>query len=137
MKRLIIDFTIGSEKLTLLNLLDRIDEERKYSYYMLYGYRQYVISLDKYLENCTELKQEHNFFKIKNSVFDQIPLIIDMFKEFQICTLIVSKENLDYKKYNFSNLRLMDINSRLKIFKGYEITEIAEDFLIMNQSQSE
>ena len=127
-----IDFTIGNEKIALFNLLGQINSKEEYSYYILYGYREYVINLDQYLIYNEELKSEHGFFKIRDTTNSQIPLIIDLFKEFQICSLVLSRENLDYKKYDFSNLRLMNINARLNIFQGYEISEIGENYLILN-----
>lgn len=121
-----IKFKKNEKKTAFLELLNKYEYNE---FYFLYSYREFNISdfntIDKYIKQ----NYDYGFFKVNNSDNHNICLFEIMFKEYQNCSLLLSKiDNLD-KVFSFEKLAWCGIEKRRNIFKGIEIIEFEDTYI--------
>jgi|GEM_PF-5280194 len=109
-----------------------LNELKDFHYYLFFGYHQYNKDLTKYENSYREIENDKGLIKL-NLPLD-INFLLDVFEEFQLIYIIISKKNNLFENYDFSSLRLMNYDKILNTIGSYLITEINDEYMIIYSS---
>jgi hypothetical protein len=115
-------------------LSEFLSNKMNYSFYILFGSREYNIELTKYHVKYKELLGSYGILKIKNEDLETCQFIFDMFEEYQICGLIGSENPEISSCYDYLRLLNMKLQGRLLLFKGFEISELNDDYFLLDSA---
>lgn len=133
MEREVINFNNDNRIEKIYEFFQRLKKIGCVSYYIFFGYKLYnkEINNKKYgIFVCTN----EGFIKLNNDIIKDLNFIIEMFEEYQLCSLIVNKNaNINYDLlYTFTELRILELNKRLELFKGCcEVLEITDEYMVI------
>lgn len=112
-------------------LFSNLHYSDKVNFYLLGGYHEFNIDMQKWEKVYNELSNDHFFIKLDNHFLYNNLLVCDVFNEFQICNLLINEIKDLNKEYDFTFLRL-HLKDMRDYFNGYVIEELTDDYIILN-----